>query len=444
MVEVIWHGRGGQGAFTAARLLGAAAAGREGLCALAFPSFGPERRGAPMRAFTKMDTRPVADRCAPDSADIVVYLDETLFGPGWCDECRDGGRETIVLVNAGPARRTAEGVYFLPASAIAERALGRDIPNTALLGAVCELAALLAPQDACRAIDELMPPKLREANKAAVAEAAALARELAEADPCAPDALPFAGEGQAGKVLAGEGGAAETPAGEGGAAVARTGEIEARAGEGASGLEATRGGNPTGEGGHAGEGRSRAGEGETHADEGESGSGSARGENAALAAFAVAHPVCAEELDYDALAQTTCFDAGYLEHANAGWRSERPVLDAGRCTGCLRCWATCPDGCIVRSDAFADAAAGMPAGSAGAPCAAGEVPADTSGAGPAAASPTAASPAAPAAGLAAEPAAPAMPPIAIDYRFCKGCGICARICATHALHMACEREEAAA
>ena len=424
MVEVIWHGRGEQGAFTAARLLGAAAAGREGLCALAFPSFGPERRGAPMRAFTKMDTRPVADRCAPDSADIVVYLDETLFGPGWREECRAGGRradgrEAIVLVNAGPARRTADGVYFLPASAIAERALGRDIPNTALLGAVCELAALLAPQDACRVIDELMPPKLREANKAAVTQAAALARELAEAEPCASDDAP---------LFAGEGGVAETPAGEGGSAAARTGEIEACAGEGASGPEATRGGNPTGEGGHAGEGRSRAGEGETHADEGESGSGPARGEDAALAAFAVAHPVRAEELDYDALAQTTCFDAGYLEHANAGWRSERPVLDAGRCTGCLRCWATCPDGCIVRSDAFADAAAGMPAGSAGAPCAAGEAPADTSGAGPAAGS----------------PAAPAAPPIAIDCRFCKGCGICARACAFHALHMACEREEAAA
>ena len=52
MIEVLWHGRGGQGAFTAARLLGAAASLSEGRYALAFPSFGPERRGAPMRAFT--------------------------------------------------------------------------------------------------------------------------------------------------------------------------------------------------------------------------------------------------------------------------------------------------------------------------------------------------------------------------------------------------------
>ena len=59
MVEVLWHGRGGQGAFTAARLLGAAASLGEGKYALAFPSFGPERRGAPMCAFTKMDDAPI-------------------------------------------------------------------------------------------------------------------------------------------------------------------------------------------------------------------------------------------------------------------------------------------------------------------------------------------------------------------------------------------------
>lgn len=55
MLEFIWHARGGQGAFTAARCLGAAAALSAGAYALAFPTFGPERRGAPMRAFTKID-----------------------------------------------------------------------------------------------------------------------------------------------------------------------------------------------------------------------------------------------------------------------------------------------------------------------------------------------------------------------------------------------------
>ena len=62
MKEILWLGRGGQGAFTAARLLGAAyTIADDDKYALAFPSFGPERRGAPVRAFTKLDSEPVAD-----------------------------------------------------------------------------------------------------------------------------------------------------------------------------------------------------------------------------------------------------------------------------------------------------------------------------------------------------------------------------------------------
>ncbi|MDO4556731.1 MAG: 2-oxoacid:acceptor oxidoreductase family protein, partial [Lachnospiraceae bacterium] len=55
MTEIRWHGRGGQGAFTAARLLGNAVSIYEEKYALAFPSFGPERRGAPVLAFTRID-----------------------------------------------------------------------------------------------------------------------------------------------------------------------------------------------------------------------------------------------------------------------------------------------------------------------------------------------------------------------------------------------------
>ncbi|MDR2502391.1 MAG: 2-oxoacid:acceptor oxidoreductase family protein [Oscillospiraceae bacterium] len=73
MTEVLWHGRGGQGAFTAARILGCAWVLRGGY-ALAFPSFGPERRGAPMRAFTKLDTAPVVDRSEIKNPDHTVDL----------------------------------------------------------------------------------------------------------------------------------------------------------------------------------------------------------------------------------------------------------------------------------------------------------------------------------------------------------------------------------
>lgn len=80
MTEIIWLGRGGQGAFTAAKLLGAAYAdkGSENH-ALAFPSFGPERRGAPVRAFTKLDNKPILDRSETEKADYIIILDDTLY-----------------------------------------------------------------------------------------------------------------------------------------------------------------------------------------------------------------------------------------------------------------------------------------------------------------------------------------------------------------------------
>ena len=80
MKEILWLGRGGQGAFTAAKLLGAAFSSKdENSYALAFPSFGPERRGAPVRAFTKLDSRVVSDRSETEKADYIIILDDTLY-----------------------------------------------------------------------------------------------------------------------------------------------------------------------------------------------------------------------------------------------------------------------------------------------------------------------------------------------------------------------------
>ena len=71
MVEIRWHGRGGQRAFTADRLLGVAVTLFEDRYALAFPSFGPERRGSPVLGFTRMDERKIADRGAPRKQEIA-------------------------------------------------------------------------------------------------------------------------------------------------------------------------------------------------------------------------------------------------------------------------------------------------------------------------------------------------------------------------------------
>ena len=98
MKEILWLGRGGQGAFTAAKLFGAAyITDRGGQYALSFPSFGPERRGAPVRAFTKLDTKPVLDRSQTEHADFIVVLDDTLYSPALHKLLKPNGR---IIINS--------------------------------------------------------------------------------------------------------------------------------------------------------------------------------------------------------------------------------------------------------------------------------------------------------------------------------------------------------
>ena len=78
MIEIRFHGRGGQGAVTSAEMLALAAIG-EGKYAQAFPSFGPERRGAPVVAFCRIDEKPIKIRANISEPDLVVVLDASLL-----------------------------------------------------------------------------------------------------------------------------------------------------------------------------------------------------------------------------------------------------------------------------------------------------------------------------------------------------------------------------
>lgn len=170
MVEILWHGRGGQGAFTAAKLLGAAYCTQQDRYALAFPSFGPERRGAPMRSFTKLSESPIGDRSALSRADYVVYLDATLLPSDPFGELNPGG---IVLVNSADATGDPR-IAAIDADGISQRILGRPIPNTALLGALCVLCPQVTREGVMAAIAGYMPEKLHRKNfqvvDAAIAE----------------------------------------------------------------------------------------------------------------------------------------------------------------------------------------------------------------------------------------------------------------------------------
>jgi pyruvate ferredoxin oxidoreductase gamma subunit len=164
MTEVLWHGRGGNGAFTAARALGAAyALNNPARYALAFPAFGPERRGAPVKAFTKLDTRPIAARDEIKRSDFTIFLDDTLYTPEALDALKDGG---YVIVNT--KRRDFDArVVAIDAEGIARRTLGRPIANTPMLGALCALWDGISMEEIEAGIDAVLPERLRAGNKAA-------------------------------------------------------------------------------------------------------------------------------------------------------------------------------------------------------------------------------------------------------------------------------------
>lgn len=167
MTEIIWFGRGGQGAFTAAKLLGAAYAdkGNENH-ALAFPSFGPERRGAPVRAFTKLSSKPVLDRSETEKADYIIILDDTLYSDSLKKLLKNNGK---IIVNS---RKTAdENIIAFDCYSIA-RELCLPTVNTILLGIFSAVSGAVSVEDIERSIDEYMPEKIREKNKQAIRKSA--------------------------------------------------------------------------------------------------------------------------------------------------------------------------------------------------------------------------------------------------------------------------------
>ena len=148
MVEIRWHGRGGQGAKTAALLL-ADAVISSGKYVQAFPEYGPERRGAPVRAFNRIDQKEIRQHSPVVEPDVVVVLDPTLIESAQVTEgLKDGG---ILLVNTGEKPQElrekysieTRKVYTVDASTIAVETIGLDIPNTPMLGALARVTEVL-------------------------------------------------------------------------------------------------------------------------------------------------------------------------------------------------------------------------------------------------------------------------------------------------------------
>ena len=156
LVEIRWHGRGGQGAVTSAELV-AQAAINEGKFAQAFPSFGPERRGAPVLAFVRIDSKePIRIRAEITEPDVVVVLDPSLLR---IVNVTSGLNENgMLIINTKKSFQAIESEFkvtqklaTIDATKIARELLGVPIVNTTMIGAllratgVVKLESLIEP-----------------------------------------------------------------------------------------------------------------------------------------------------------------------------------------------------------------------------------------------------------------------------------------------------------
>jgi pyruvate ferredoxin oxidoreductase gamma subunit len=147
-VEIRWHGRGGQGAKTAALLFGEAALSL-GKNIQAFPEYGPERMGAPVASFNRISSDPIRLHCSITNPNVVVVLDQTLIGKVDVTEGLPSDGILIVNTHRSPADvRKQLGIkhgriFTVDASGISKETIGRDIPNTPMLGAMVKATNLL-------------------------------------------------------------------------------------------------------------------------------------------------------------------------------------------------------------------------------------------------------------------------------------------------------------
>lgn len=148
LLEIRWHGRGGQGAKTAAILMGEAVSA-SGKYIQAFPEYGPERMGAPVLAFNRISDEPIRLHCQVANPAMVVVLDATLIGKADVTAGVPEDGLYIINTNLSPSEMreqlglTGGKVYTLDATQISMETIGRPIPNTPMMGALIRTSGLL-------------------------------------------------------------------------------------------------------------------------------------------------------------------------------------------------------------------------------------------------------------------------------------------------------------
>ena len=168
LTEIRWHGRAGQGIVTAGELL-AEAALKEGKYFQAFPDYGPERMGAPIKAYTRISDEPIEVHYQILSPEVVVVVNPNLLGA--VDVTEGLAEDGVVIVNTPETPqqiRTRLGldgskkVFTVDATQIALDTLGRDIPATLMLGAIVRATGLVGLDNTIEVVREKLGAKLRD------------------------------------------------------------------------------------------------------------------------------------------------------------------------------------------------------------------------------------------------------------------------------------------
>jgi pyruvate ferredoxin oxidoreductase gamma subunit len=148
ILEIRWHGRGGQGVKTAAMLF-AEAAFEGGKHIQGFSDYGPERSGAPIQGFTRLSDGPIYLHNFITEPDVVVVLDPTLLGTVPVAEGLKGGGKVLVNSAHEPAELAAklgvnkEQIYVVDAKKISLEVMGRDMPNAPMIGALIKVIGVV-------------------------------------------------------------------------------------------------------------------------------------------------------------------------------------------------------------------------------------------------------------------------------------------------------------
>jgi pyruvate ferredoxin oxidoreductase gamma subunit len=151
LIEIRWHGRGGQGAKTASLLL-ADAAFNTGKYIQGFPEYGPERMGAPIVAYNRISNNPITIHSNIYEPDYVVVVDDTLLD---CVDVTAGLKETgAIVINSTKDNEELKeklknyngSVYKIDARTISIEALGKYFPNTPMLAAIVKVSGVMSEQ----------------------------------------------------------------------------------------------------------------------------------------------------------------------------------------------------------------------------------------------------------------------------------------------------------